>query len=163
MTTIRQLIKTIPSRAVLSVSPTDTVYTAIELMSDEHVGALLVMVDNEVVGIVTERDYARKVILQNRTSRSTPVSEIMSRGVLYVTSEDSAEACMALMVKKQIAHLPVIDDGELVGLISMGDLARVIISDHEILIDQLTNYIGGDRSQLEHPERMSAGEQRTKS
>jgi len=161
MTTIKDLLEHIPSREVLSISPSDSVYDAIALMSDQNVGALLVMEGDQIAGIVTERDYARKIILRDRASRTTPVSEIMSEKVFYVTTKDSAEACMALMVLKQVGHLPVLEGGELSGFISMGDLARVIISDHESLIDQLSNYVQGERGVIEHPERKAARERTT--
>jgi IMP dehydrogenase len=163
MSTIKNLLEHIPVREVLTISPPDSVYDAIALMSKQNVGALPVMQGDQIVGIVTERDYARKIILRNRASRTTQVSEIMSKEVIYVTTKDSAEACMALMVLKQVGHLPVLEDGKLSGFISMGDLARIIISDHENLIDQLTNYVYGDRLTIEHPEREAALERRVTS
>ena len=161
MSTIRELLDRIPARSVLSISPFDTVYSAIALMSENSVGALLVMEGNKIVGIVTERDYACKIVLRNRPSGSTTVSEIMSSKVLYVTSVDTAEACMALMVLKQVGYLPVLDRGELLGLVSMGDLARAIVADHEILIGQLCNYIDGEKDLHIYPEQEPATERWT--
>jgi CBS domain-containing protein len=160
MTTIREVLKNMPPQPMPCVSPDDTVYQAISIMSKEHLGALLVTENEDLVGIVTEGDYARKVILQNRTSRTTPVLEIMTREVLYITPEDRAEACMALMIKKRVRYLPVIDNGMIVGMVSMRDLARAIITDHEVLIDELTNYIVGERGARAHPERIAAGTRR---
>src|SRR5690606_27687213 len=113
------------------------------LMARFNIGALLVMHRGRIVGIVTERDYSRKVVLRDRSSRTTPVRDIMQRQVLYVTPDDAVEGCLVLMTEKRIRHLPVLDDGDLIGLISMGDVVKNVISDQEFVIDQLTHYITG--------------------
>jgi CBS domain-containing protein len=112
-------------------------------MSEKGVGAMLVMDGDKLVGIVTERDYARKVILEGRSSKDTTVSEIMSGKVLCVTPDRTVDECMALMTDKRARHLPVIDQKRVVGVVSIGDLVKAMISEQQILIDQLQNYIAG--------------------
>jgi CBS domain-containing protein len=126
-----------------SIAPDATVYDAIALMAERGVGALLVMDGEQLVGIVSERDYARKVILQDRSSRDTPVSTIMSKDIVSVRPDQSIEGCMALMTEKRIRHLPVLHDGRAVGILSIGDLVKFIIADREYLIEQLEGYITG--------------------
>lgn len=156
MTTVRELMKNKSTRAVLTALESESVHEAMKLMSEENVGALIIVDGEKVVGILTDKDCTRKILLHERSARSTTVSEVMSKNVVFVTSDDVAEACMALMIKEGIAHLPVIDQNALIGVISMGDLARAIISDHESLLDQLQNYISGDRGIVVHPERAAA-------
>lgn len=143
MTTVLQIIKTKPNQEVLSVRPDQTVFEAIELMSEKNVGALLVMEGEGVVGIVTERDYARKVILAGRSSRQTPVREIMSSPVRCVPPETKNEECMALMTEHRLRHLPVQDGDTLLGVVSIGDLVKDIISQQKFIIEQLEHYIAG--------------------
>jgi CBS domain-containing protein len=112
-------------------------------MAEHGIGALLVMDGEQLLGIVTERDYARKVILQDRSSRDTPVSTIMSKDIQTVRPDHSIEACMALMTEKRIRHLPVVQDGRVIGILSIGDLVKFIIADRETLIEQLEGYITG--------------------
>src|SRR5690606_2149711 len=118
-------------------------YDAIKLMADYGIGALVVMEDERVVGMVTERDYARKVVLMNRSSSTTMVREIMSEDVLYVRPTDSNESCMAIMTENRLRHLPVIENDKLVGIISIGDLVKDIISEQQFIIHQLERYIAG--------------------
>lgn len=126
-----------------SIAPDATVYDAIAFMAERGVGALLVMEGDQLVGIVSERDYARKVILRDRSSRDTLVSTIMTKDVVSVRPDYSIEGCMALMTEKRIRHLPVLEDGRIVGFISIGDLVKFIIADRETLIEQLEGYITG--------------------
>lgn len=128
---------------VYSVSPDTTVYDAIKIMSEKVIGSLLVMEDDKLIGIVTERDYARKVALHDKASRELAVSEIMTRRVLCVSPERSVEECMALMTDQRARHLPVLDHKKVVGVVSIGDLVKAIMHDQQILIDQLQQYITG--------------------
>ena len=128
---------------IWTIAADATVYDAIALMAERGIGALLVMEGEQLVGIVTERDYARKVILRDRSSRDTPVSTIMSADVVTVRPDQSIEACMALMTEKRIRHLPVVQDGQVIGILSIGDLVKFIIADRELLIEQLEGYITG--------------------
>jgi CBS domain-containing protein len=130
---------------VWSLGPAHSVYQAIELMALKGVGALVVLSDaGQLVGIISERDYARKVILQGKSSKDTMVSEIMTREVIYVDPENRVEECMALMTAKRVRHLPVLQDEKLVGMISVGDLVKSILDEQSTTIDQLERYIRGD-------------------
>jgi CBS domain-containing protein len=126
---------------VWSVEPDTSVYDAIKLMADKEIGALLVIQNGKLVGLISERDYARKVILQGRASRTTPVSEIMTSRVIYAQPDQNVEECMALMTEKRIRHLPVLDRDQLVGIISIGDLVKSIIVEQKFIIEQLEKYI----------------------
>ena len=128
---------------VYSIGKDDTVYDAIAKMSDLNVGALLVMQDNRLIGIISERDYRNKVILKGRTSKNTRVQEIMTDKVIRVTSSDSMNLCMQLMSEKKIRHLPVVDDDKVIGVISIGDVIKSIIKSQKVEIDSLRDYIGG--------------------
>jgi CBS domain-containing protein len=130
-------------RAVWSISPEATVYEAIERMSEINIGALMVISAEKLVGIISERDYARKVILKGRQSHEIRVHEIMSVPVFYVALETTIDECMRVMASRLVRHLPVLEDDRVVGMISMGDLVKWIISSHEQTIHQLENYIGG--------------------
>lgn len=126
-----------------SVNVDSTVFEALQLMAINGVGALLVMEGEKLVGIMSERDYARKVVLLGKTSREAKVREIMSDKVLYVHSHRTAEECMAIMINKRIRHLPVIDNKKLTGVISIGDVVKAVIDEKEFVIEQLEEYITG--------------------
>ncbi len=130
-------------RQVWSIGPEAMVYEALKLMAEKGVGALVVIEADQVVGIISERDYARKVSLQGKSDRTTPVREIMTSKVVYIRPEQSVEECMALMTDKHIRHLPVLEAGRLVGVISIGDVVKAVISEQEFMIAQLENYIIG--------------------
>jgi CBS domain-containing protein len=130
---------------VWTIRPDDTVFTAIEEMARQDVGALVVVENSDPIGIFTERHYARNVFLKGRSSPTTVVRDVMRTGFAYVTPDRTVEECMAIMTAERVRHLPVMDDGNLVGLISIGDLVKSIIEDREFVIDQLTNYITGTR------------------
>jgi CBS domain-containing protein len=142
MKTIKQLLQT-KGYDVWSIGSRASVFDAIKLMSDKGVGALPVVDGEKLVGIISERDYARKVILQGKSSRETPVSEIMTRKVYFIRAEQSLEEAMALMTDKRVRHLPVFENDRMIGIVSIGDLVRDIISEQEFLIGQLENYITG--------------------
>ncbi len=129
-----------------SIGPDDTVYRAIKMMADKDVGALIVLDGGRIVGIVTERDYARNVFLKGRGSPQTLVGEIMARDVACVKPDKSIEECMAIMTARRVRHLPVIGDDERLGIVSIGDLVKSIISDREFVIEQLEHYIRGNRT-----------------
>jgi len=127
----------------LTVSPDMPVFEALGVMADKNVGALLVVEGERLVGVFSERDYARKVILKGKSSKDTPVQEIMSSHVLYVRPEQTIEDCMALMTDKRVRHLPVMEEGRVVGVISIGDVVKAIIAEQEFIIEQLQTYITG--------------------
>ncbi len=133
----------VKGRNVWSIEPGASVYDAMKLMADKGVGALMVMEGAKVAGVISERDYARKVILEGRSSRTTQVREIMTGHVLYAEPEQNIEECMALMTGKHIRHLPVMEEGRLVGVISIGDLVKSIISEQKFIIEQLERFISG--------------------
>jgi CBS domain-containing protein len=137
---IKDLLK-IKNKNIWTIEPGATVYDAISEMANKQIGALVVSEDKKVIGIITERDYARKVILQDKSSKDTLVREIMTERVIYVKPDQKIDDCMALMTKKHIRHLPVLDGDRLVGMISIGDVVKTLISKKEFLIDQLTRYI----------------------
>jgi CBS domain-containing protein len=130
---------------VYTIPPDTTVYEALQKMAEKNVGALLVVNDNEVAGIISERDYARKVALKGKFSKDVPVSEIMATHIVRVNPYQDIEACMELMSDKHVRHLPVIQDGRIVGIISIGDIVKAIIEHKEEIINQLENYIKGKR------------------
>ena len=130
-------------REVWAVKPDDTVFDSLQLMAEKEIGALLVMEGDRLVGIVTERDYARKVILEGKSSKSSSVAEVMTNRVLCVTPERTIDECMALMTDKRARHLPVLDHKRVVGVISIGDLVKTLINEQKVLIDQLQHYISG--------------------
>ena len=127
--------------AAWSVAPRRTVYDAIEMMAEKSVGALLVVSDGKLVGIISERDYARKVILRGKSSATTLVQEIMSSPVIFVTAKHRVDECMDLMTKNRVRHLPVIENDSIVGIVSIGDLVRWAISEQQETIEHLHNYI----------------------
>ena len=130
-------------RHIISVEPEDSVLDAVKLMAKESIGALAVIKDGELLGIISERDYARKVIIKGRSSESTQVAEIMTANVLTTACSETVNECMSLMTEKKIRHLPVVDDKQVIGMISIGDLVEAIISDQQEEIEQLEHYISG--------------------
>jgi CBS domain-containing protein len=142
MTSVAHLLQA-KGHAVWSIPPDASVYEAIKLMADKGVGALLVMEGQRLVGIVSERDYARKVILQGKSAWNTPVREIMTDKVFYVRPDQTVEDCMALMTAQRIRHLPVLDADQVIGVVSIGDLVKAVISEQEVRIQQLEQYIMG--------------------
>ena len=126
-----------------NIAPQATVYEALQLMSEKEVGAILVLEEGKVIGIFTERDYARKLILKGKFSKDTEVRELMTQEVLYVEPHDTIEDCMVLMTNKRVRHLPVLDNGQLTGIVSLGDMVKHIISEQESTIAQLEKYITG--------------------
>jgi len=140
MSRVRDILA-IKGRDVWSIVPNASVYDAMKLMADKGIGALLVLEGTKLVGIISERDYARKVILQGRSSRTTSVHEIMTARVAYAEPEQNIEECMALMTEIRVRHLPVIEGGEVRGVISIGDLVKSIIAEQKFIIEQLERYI----------------------
>lgn len=138
----------IAEQPVITIDADASVFEAVKMMSQHQIGALIVTQgsENRVAGIITERDYARKIVLMDRSSKSTRVGEIMTKQVLHVRMTDTAEACMALMTQHRMRHLPVIDEGKLAGMISIGDLVKTIISEQQFTIQQLEHYISGVRT-----------------
>jgi CBS domain-containing protein len=142
MQTVNQLLQ-IKGTQIFSVAPADSVLRAIEIMATRHVGALLVMQEGALLGIISERDYARKVILKNRSSHDTPVSDIMSSPAVSVTPDDTVHHCMQLMTDGRFRHLPVVRSGRVVGMLSIGDLVKAVIQEQSQHIEQLERYIAG--------------------
>ena len=146
MSSVAQVLKSKQDNSVFTISASDSVYNAIKLMADKQIGALVVTDGDAIAGIVTERDYARKVVLMERSSKETLVREIMSKAVRFVRLDQSTDECMALMTDHRMRHLPVIDQEKLVGMVSIGDLVKNIIAEQQFTIQQLEFYITG-----EHP------------
>ena len=146
MTTVAEILKTKPHAQVYSVAPGDTVLAALRLMADKGIGALMVLDGGAIAGIFTERDYARKVVLHGRSSGDTPVRDVMTSAVRFVQPSHSTDQCMAVMTDNRLRHLPVVVDGQLVGLISIGDLVKNIMSQQQFIIEQMEQYITGQVS-----------------
>ena len=142
MKTVSELLKAKPSR-VVSVKPEDSVLDAIKVLARENVGAAIVMTGDRLAGILSERDYTRKVILHGRSSDTTRVEEIMTAGVIVVSPRTHCRECMALMTEKSIRHLPVVDQGRVIGMVSIRDIVGDIIADQDFTIEQLEHYISG--------------------
>ena len=140
MRTVRQLLEA-KAPEVFAIGPDAPVIDAIRLMAEKRIGALLVMQGGRMVGIVSERDYARKIVLQGRSSATTPVSEIMTGQVVSVRLDDTADRCMQLVTDRRIRHLPVLDGDAVLGVVSIGDLVKAVIEDQQVEIDQLQRYI----------------------
>ncbi len=140
MATVKQLLQG-KGHDIWSIGPEASVYDAIELMADKEVGALVVLEGDSLVGVLSERDYARKVVLQGRSSKGTKIKEIMTSRVVYARPKQTVEECMALMTDKRIRHLPVMDGDKLLGVISIGDLVKAIIEEQQHVIKQLEQYI----------------------
>ncbi len=139
MTTVRQMLSTKP--AVFAVDPDDTVFAALELMAAKNIGAVLVISGTEIKGIFSERDYARKVVLHGKLSKETRVGEIMTTSVITVDPAWTADRCMALMTEKHIRHLPVLENGQVAGVISIGDVVRSIVDEQKFTITSLERYM----------------------
>ena len=144
MKTVREILLKKGGR-IFSISPNQKVFEALQLMAEKEVGALLVLDGENLVGILSERDYARKVALEGKSSKESPVNEIMSPNVIYVQPNTSTDECMALMINKKIRHLPFYDGNNLAGIISIGDVVNAIIDEKEFEIDQLVRYITDSR------------------
>jgi CBS domain-containing protein len=142
MQTVNQLLQS-KGTEVFSVSPQDSVLRAIEVMATRHVGALLVMSQGSLIGIISERDYARKVILKNRSSHDTPVGDIMTSPAVSVAPEETVHRCMQIMTEGRFRHLPVVKGGRVVGMLSIGDLVKAVIQEQSEQIEQLERYIAG--------------------
>jgi CBS domain-containing protein len=140
MTTVRQILEK-KGNHVWTITPDHSVYDALRLMGEKEIGALAVVEGERVVGVISERDYARKVVLKGKTSRETQVREIMTSPVLYVGPEQSVAECMEIMTEQRVRHLPVLENGVLAGIISQGDLVKSIIDEQQFIIGQLENYI----------------------
>ena len=146
MTTVADILKSKADPSVYTMGPQASVFDAIQLMAQKNIGALLIVENDQVIGMLTERDYARKVVLMDRASRATSLREIMTHPVMYVRPQHTSEECMALMTENRLRHLAVLDDGRLIGLVSIGDLVKNIISEQKFIIEQLGHYISGERS-----------------
>ena len=142
MTTIAQLLNA-KGDQIWSVEPKATIFEALEIMSEKEIGALLVMEDGKLTGIFSERDYARKVILKGKSSKETPVGELMTKKVFYIDSQKTINDCMVMMTAKRIRHVPVIEDNQVMGIVTIGDVVNQIISEQEVTINHLKNYITG--------------------
>jgi CBS domain-containing protein len=145
MKKVAQILRSKSDPTVHTVGPTALMFDALKLMAEKNIGALLVMEGETIVGMLTERDYARKIVLMGKSSKETLVCDVMTRPVLCVGPQQSTEECMALMTEKRLRHLPVLADGKLIGLISIGDLVKDIISEQNFVIEQLQFYISGQR------------------
>ncbi len=144
MKTVKQILDE-KGHTAWQVTPDSFVYDALKLMADKGIGALLVVEGGKLVGVISERDYARKVILKGKSSLDTPVKDIMTRDVVWVRPEQSVEECMALVTEKRVRHLPVLVDDQVVGVISIGDLVKAVIDEKDFVIKQLESYITGNR------------------
>ena len=142
MKTIKRLLEA-KGYDIWSITPDASVYEAIKLMADRNVGALLVLESGKLVGVISERDCTRRLILKERAAKDTQVREVMTSGVIYVRPDQTVEDCMALMTAKRVRHLPVLADDQLIGIVSIGDLVKDIISEQEFMIQQLEHYIKG--------------------
>jgi CBS domain-containing protein len=145
MTIVTHILNSKPDHTVYTITPTASVFDAVKLMAEKSVGALVVLEGEKVTGMITERDYARKIVLMARSSRETAVRDIMTTAVMYVRPDQTSEECMALMTEHRLRHFPVLEKGKLIGLISIGDLVKDIISEQKFIIQQLEHYISGER------------------
>ncbi|MBI2313444.1 MAG: CBS domain-containing protein [Betaproteobacteria bacterium] len=142
MKTVRQLLQGKP-RVTLSIRPDATTHDAMKLMAEKNVGALLVLDGDSLVGILSERDFARKLFILEKSPRDIPVREVMTKQVIYVRPDQTGDDCMALMTEKRVRHLPVIENGKVIGVVSIGDLVKDTISEQQFIIQQLEHYIHG--------------------
>jgi CBS domain-containing protein len=143
MTTVAQILQSKADKTVYTIGPGASVFDAVKLMAEKNIGALLVVEGGRIAGILTERDYARKIVLMARSSKETPVREVMTSQVMYVRTHQTSEECMALMTENRVRHLPVMDQGKLIGLVSIGDLVKDVIAEQKFIIEQLEHYIAG--------------------
>ena len=143
MKTARQLLQEKQRGGIFSVPPTSTVYQALQLMAEKDIGAVRVMEGDRLVGIFSERDYARKVVLQGKTSAGTPITDIMTKRVMFATPSTTLDECMAIMSEKRFRHLPVLDGETVLGVLSITDLVRAQIAEQRFMIEQLEHYIHG--------------------
>ena len=145
MTAVAQVLKSKPDQTIYTITHAALVFDAVKLMAEKNVGALIVIEGEKIVGLITERDYARKIVLMARSSKETPVGDIMTSQVMYVRPDQTSEECMALMTENRLRHLPVMDKGKLAGVVSIGDLVKDVISEQKFIIQQLEHYIAGER------------------
>jgi CBS domain-containing protein len=145
MNTVAQILGSKPDHTVYTMEPSTSAHEAVRLMAEKNIGALVVVEHGKIVGLVSERDYARKLVLMARSPKDTPLGEIMSSPVMYVRPDQTSDECMALMTQNRMRHLPVMDGGQLIGLISIGDLVKATISEQQFVIEQLEHYITGQR------------------
>lgn len=145
MTAVAQILKSKPDQTIYTITPAALVFDAVKLMAEKNVGALIVIEGEKIVGLITERDYVRKIVLMARSSKETPVRDIMTSQVMYVRPDQTSEECMALMTENRLRHLPVMDKGKLAGVVSIGDLVKDVISEQKFIIQQLEHYIAGER------------------
>jgi CBS domain-containing protein len=145
MTTVGGILKSKSDPTIHTTTSDTLVFDAVRRMAEKNIGSLVVMDGDRVVGLVTERDYARKIVLMARKSRETAVRDIMTSAVIYVRPDQTNEECMALMTEKRLRHLPVMHEGRLIGIVSIGDLVKDIISEQKFIIEQLEHYIAGNR------------------
>jgi CBS domain-containing protein len=145
MKTVDEILNS-KSKDIFTISPNETVFNALKIMADKDIGSLLVSDGEKLVGIMSERDYARKVILFGKSSKELSVQEIMSAKVIYVSPDQNVEECMVLMTNKKVRHLPVLENDKLVGIISIGDVVKAVIEEKEFMIDHLVHYIKGTPS-----------------
>ncbi len=143
MRTVAQMLRTKPNQDIYTISPDATVLQALQLMEEKNIGALIVTEGDQVVGILSERDYTRKMVLKGRSSVGTPVSAIMAAPVISVNSGQNTRDCLRLMGRGHLRHLPVIDDGQLVGMLSVGNLVKEVLAEQDEMIQQLEQYIRG--------------------
>ncbi len=145
MNTVAQILGSKPDQGVYTMAPSVSAREAVRLMAEKNIGALVVVEHGQIVGLVSERDYARKLVLMARSPTDTLLGEIMSTPVMYVRPDQTSDECMALMTQNRMRHLPVMDGGQLIGLISIGDLVKATISEQQFIIEQLEHYITGQR------------------
>ena len=145
MKSVAHILKSKADQRVYSIAPSASVFDAVKLMAERNIGALVVMEGETIVGIITERDYARKIVLMARSSKDTPVRDIMTPSAMYVSPAQRSEECMALMTENRVRHLLVVHSGKLIGVVSIGDLVKDIISEQKFIIEQLEHYITGER------------------
>ena len=145
MNTVAQILASKPDQTIYTMEPSVSAHDAVRLMAEKNIGALVVVEHGRVVGLVSERDYARKLVLAARSPRDTLLGDIMSSPVMYVRPDQTCDECMALMTQNRLRHLPVMDDDQLIGLISIGDLVKATISEQQFIIEQLEHYITGQR------------------